>query len=176
MRFVYLGSRFTLHASSPRSVALTQLRFTRLAVASSAGDLHPEDRAHAGRTNMRFIAGSSDGLSPEVFRGHAQYRYKVFVEKLGCKLKARDGLEFDEFDRPDTLYVVAQDDDGAVIGTAHLLPTTRPYLLAELRKRRWCGTTRCSNRHPRCGTKRSRMASGSAGRNRRATPTASPAC
>ena len=31
MRFVYLGSRFTLHASSPRSVALTQLRFACLA-------------------------------------------------------------------------------------------------------------------------------------------------
>jgi hypothetical protein len=51
MRFVYLGSRFTLRASFPRSVTLTQLRFTCLAVASSAGDLHPEDRAHAGRTS-----------------------------------------------------------------------------------------------------------------------------
>jgi|GEM_PF-357299 len=46
MRFVYLGSRFTLHASSPRSVALTQLRFTCLTVASSAGDFHPENPAN----------------------------------------------------------------------------------------------------------------------------------
>ena len=53
MRFVYLGSRLTLRASSPRSVALAQLRFARLAVASSAGDLHPEDRAHAGRTRKK---------------------------------------------------------------------------------------------------------------------------
>lgn len=53
MRFVYLGSRFMLHASFPRSVALTQLRFACLAVASSAGDSHPEDRAHAGRTRKR---------------------------------------------------------------------------------------------------------------------------
>src|SRR3954465_5868725 len=51
MRFVYLDSRFTLHASSPRSVTLTQLRFTSLAVASSREDLHLQDRAHAGRTN-----------------------------------------------------------------------------------------------------------------------------
>src|SRR5213078_4837293 len=50
MRFVYLGSRFTLRASSPRSVALAQLRFACLAVASSAEDLHLQDRAHAGRT------------------------------------------------------------------------------------------------------------------------------
>jgi hypothetical protein len=50
MRFVYLDSRFTLHASFPRSVTLAQLRFTSLAVASSREDLHLQDRAHAGRT------------------------------------------------------------------------------------------------------------------------------
>jgi len=53
MRFVFLDSRFTLHASSPRSVTLTQLRFACLAVVSSAGDFHPEERAHAGRTNKK---------------------------------------------------------------------------------------------------------------------------
>ena len=53
MRFVYLDSRFTLAASSPRSVALAQLQFTSLAVASSRRDLHPQKRAHAGRTTKR---------------------------------------------------------------------------------------------------------------------------
>jgi hypothetical protein len=57
MQFVYLGSRFTLHASSPRSVTLTQLRFTCLAVASSAEDLHLQDRAHAGRTSTAIPLG-----------------------------------------------------------------------------------------------------------------------
>ena len=50
-------TRFTLHASFPRAVTLTQLRFACLAVASLAGDLHPEDRAHAGRTRKRRPAG-----------------------------------------------------------------------------------------------------------------------
>ena len=40
----------SLHAAFPRSVALPQLRFTSFAVASSRGDLHPQERAHAGRT------------------------------------------------------------------------------------------------------------------------------
>jgi hypothetical protein len=61
MQFVYLDSRFTLRASFPRSVALTQLRFACLAVASSAGDLHPEDRAHAGRHKKKpFTQKGSD--------------------------------------------------------------------------------------------------------------------
>src|SRR5437868_11803272 len=39
-----------LHASSPHSVALMQLRFTSLTVVSSREDLHLQECAHAGRT------------------------------------------------------------------------------------------------------------------------------
>jgi hypothetical protein len=53
MRFLFIGSRFTLHASFPRSVALTQLRFTLLTVTSSQRDLHPQVCAHAGRTKRQ---------------------------------------------------------------------------------------------------------------------------
>jgi hypothetical protein len=59
MRFLFIGSRFTLHASFPRSVALTQLRFTLLTVTSLQRDLHPQVCAHAGRT--KWIEG---GLRP----------------------------------------------------------------------------------------------------------------
>ncbi|KVK94875.1 hypothetical protein WJ47_00615 [Burkholderia ubonensis] len=50
MQFLFIGSQFTLHASSPHSVALMQLRFTSFAVTSSWRDLHPQECAHAGRT------------------------------------------------------------------------------------------------------------------------------
>ena len=50
MRFLFIGSRFTLHACFPRSVTLTQLRFALLTVTSSQRDLHPQVCAHAGRT------------------------------------------------------------------------------------------------------------------------------
>src|SRR5690606_39853317 len=40
----------SLHASSPHSVALMQLRFTSFAVVNSRLDSHPQDCAHAGRT------------------------------------------------------------------------------------------------------------------------------
>lgn len=41
-------------------------------------------------------------------------------------------MELDQFDRPDTLYVVSQDEDGWVNGCARLLPTNHPYLLGEV--------------------------------------------
>ena len=50
---VSIGSQFMLHASSPRSVALTQLRFTSFAVINLRRDLHPQECAHAGRTNKK---------------------------------------------------------------------------------------------------------------------------
>jgi len=39
-----------LHASSPRSVTLAQLRFASFAAASLWEDLHLQECAHAGRT------------------------------------------------------------------------------------------------------------------------------
>ncbi len=73
---------------------------------------------------MKFYVGAPDCLAPELIFGHALYRYKVFVKKLGWNLRTADGMELDEFDRPDTLYVVARSND-EVISTARLLPTTR---------------------------------------------------
>ncbi|WP_223542895.1 hypothetical protein, partial [Pseudomonas sp. GL-B-12] len=45
----------SIHASSPHSVALMQLRFTSFAVVSLRRDFHPQDCAHAGRTKKRRL-------------------------------------------------------------------------------------------------------------------------
>ena len=50
IRFLFIGSRFTLHASFPRLVTLPQLRFASFAVASLREDLHLQECARAGRT------------------------------------------------------------------------------------------------------------------------------
>ena len=47
----------SIHASSPRSVALSQLRFTSLAVVSSREDLHLQECARAGRTKKNGPVG-----------------------------------------------------------------------------------------------------------------------
>lgn len=81
---------------------------------------------------MRFITGTPSELTSVLMTDLARYRHKVFVEKLGWQLKCEQGLEYDQFDRDDTIYVVAQNDDDQIIGTARLLPTSRPYLLGEV--------------------------------------------
>lgn len=81
---------------------------------------------------MNVIAGKTDMLSEELLAGMGAYRNKVFIETLGWDLKARNGQELDQFDRPDTLYVVSKDGQGQVNGCARLLPTSQPYLLGEV--------------------------------------------
>ena len=72
IRFLFIGSRFMLHASFPRSVALTQLRFALLTVTSSQRDLHPQVCAHAGRTKQK----------PQCFHTGAWARWRFKSELL----------------------------------------------------------------------------------------------
>lgn len=81
---------------------------------------------------MQLTSGKTETLSPALFTKVAHYRHKVFIETLGWDLKTRNGEELDQFDHPDTLYVVSQDDEGSVNGCARLLPTTGPYLLGDV--------------------------------------------
>jgi len=78
---------------------------------------------------VRLVAGSAAKLQSSMMADVGRYRRKVFVERLGWPLRCDNGCEFDQFDRPDTVYVVALGEDGRLVGTARLLPTTRPYLL-----------------------------------------------
>lgn len=79
---------------------------------------------------------TSSGTRGELHPGEearlAAYRYGVFVERLGWALSCERGLERDRFDRVDTVYVIAKDEAGFICGCARLLPTTQPYLLAEI--------------------------------------------
>lgn len=81
---------------------------------------------------MHTITGSASEFSPEFEIAVAEYRHKIFIERLGWPLPVQDGMERDQFDRPDTIYVVARDNAGAICGCARLLPTVRPYLLGEV--------------------------------------------
>jgi acyl homoserine lactone synthase len=81
---------------------------------------------------MQTITGMTSDFSPEFESAIAQYRHKIFIERLGWQLPAENGMERDQFDRPDTLYVIARNANGAICGCARLLPTTRPYLLGDI--------------------------------------------
>lgn len=81
---------------------------------------------------MDMICGTGASLAPDLLQALAAYRYRVFVETLRWDLPAHNGLETDQFDGADTAYVIARDEQGSICGCARLLPTTGPYLLADV--------------------------------------------
>ncbi|WP_297462640.1 acyl-homoserine-lactone synthase [Ferrovum sp.] len=81
---------------------------------------------------MQVISGAAETLPNNLYARVAGYRHQVFVERLGWPLHTENGMESDQFDRPDTVYVVAQDAHGHITGCARLLPTTGAYLLGEV--------------------------------------------
>lgn len=68
----------------------------------------------------------AEAVLDEVYR----QRYRVFKEKLGWDVPTVGDLEFDEFDRGDTFYLVSWSRDHKINGSWRLLSTARPYMLA----------------------------------------------
>jgi N-acyl-L-homoserine lactone synthetase len=73
---------------------------------------------------VRYFSGCED---TRLMRRVLQFRTKLFVETLGWELVVVDGLESDEFDRPDTVYA-ALFDNGVLCGTFRAIRTDSPYL------------------------------------------------
>ncbi|MEQ7874244.1 acyl-homoserine-lactone synthase [Sphingomonas sp. ASV193] len=74
---------------------------------------------------------SSGPLEDRALAAMFEARKQVFVDLLRWDLPVLDGrFEVDEFDDRHAVYLIVSDRDGGHLGSARLLPTTRPYLLA----------------------------------------------
>ncbi len=63
--------------------------------------------------------------------GMFKLRHEVFKERLDWEVGSQNGRERDMFDDLDPVYIVCED-DGDVLGTWRLLPTTKPYMLKDV--------------------------------------------
>ena len=78
---------------------------------------------------IKFLQASEiQGTS--VLRDMYRLRTKVFHERLGWNVKIKNGLEIDEYDDCNPIYVAKLADDGRkVLGCLRFLPTTGPTML-----------------------------------------------
>ncbi|HEY4318631.1 MAG TPA: acyl-homoserine-lactone synthase [Herbaspirillum sp.] len=81
---------------------------------------------------MKFSTGTAQEWSPHIYPQLLRYRHRIFVDELGWDIPSRDGMEFDQFDRDDTVHVAAHDGAGEIGAYSRLLPTVKPYLLSEV--------------------------------------------
>jgi N-acyl-L-homoserine lactone synthetase len=87
----------------------------------------------------QYSTGTRQQLPPQLFEQMGHYRREVFINQLGWGLNTVNGMELDEFDGPDAVYVCSHDEDGQVSGVARLLPTTAPYLMEKVFPELWGG-------------------------------------
>lgn len=66
-------------------------------------------------------------LTEKMFR----FRHKVFREKLNWEVKSHDGMERDDYDDLNPIYMVSRNSRKEVEGSWRLLPTTGPYMLKD---------------------------------------------
>ena len=69
----------------------------------------------------------------ETLKSYFELRHEVFVRKLDWALACpEEGIELDQFDDDDAVYLIISNQHGQVVGGARLLDTSRRSLLGEI--------------------------------------------
>ena len=77
--------------------------------------------------------GCMEPCSDRTLRAMFEDRKSVFVDLLKWDVPVLDGrFEIDQFDDSHATYLIIADEDGDHLGSARLLPTTRPHILGDL--------------------------------------------
>ena len=80
---------------------------------------------------VQFNVGNSFKYG-DIFEKMLRSRYKSFVERLGYNVQSIKGQEYDRYDLPSTVYLVATNENGDVLGGSRLIPTLDNYMIKDL--------------------------------------------
>lgn len=80
---------------------------------------------------LHLIKGTADAHSRELLEMHYRLRHDIFVRERGwTELCRPDGREVDDYDTPETVYLLATHRN-EMAGGYRFIPTTRPHLLLD---------------------------------------------
>ncbi|HVZ51698.1 MAG TPA: acyl-homoserine-lactone synthase [Pseudolabrys sp.] len=83
-------------------------------------------------TELHVVSQANRHLYEDVLEDYFRLRHQIYVEERGWTELARpDGREIDQFDTPDTVYLMAMEGE-RVVGSHRLVPTTRPTLMSHV--------------------------------------------
>lgn len=82
---------------------------------------------------LHVVQSAAEPASDAVLRSMFAARKSVFVDLLKWDVPVLDGrYEVDQFDDAHATYLILAEPDGTHLGSARLLPTTRPHILDSL--------------------------------------------
>jgi acyl-homoserine lactone synthase len=80
-----------------------------------------------------YIPAGRLARHPQLAQQMYRRRYDAFVQGRGWReLESAPGMERDQFDTDQAMYLLSLDPEGGIIGGLRLLPTTHPHLLSEI--------------------------------------------
>jgi len=77
------------------------------------------------------ITAADYAASSELIANMHRLRSRTFRDRLNWDVSVSGDMEIDAFDALKPTYIIALDDDGSVIGSARMLPTTGPTMLTD---------------------------------------------
>jgi len=81
---------------------------------------------------LEVVQAGQAGKTKLLFEMH-RFRTRIFKDRMGWDVSiTEDGLEVDQFDLPDTVYLLALDDDRKVVGTWRFNPTNGPTMIRDI--------------------------------------------
>ncbi|OYY92077.1 MAG: hypothetical protein B7Y45_00895 [Sphingomonas sp. 28-66-16] len=81
---------------------------------------------------IEMITGLDRTRRARLFEQMFADRKRVFIDWLGWDLPHRDGLEIDDYDDDEAIYLIVADKEGAHLGSVRLLKTERGHILSDL--------------------------------------------
>jgi acyl-homoserine lactone synthase len=81
---------------------------------------------------IHLIVGATNPNCRELLARMFRLRHDVFIKEKRWDIKSYNGLEFDEFDTNETIYLVELDDEGGVVATVRMNAMDKPTLFSEV--------------------------------------------
>ena len=81
--------------------------------------------------NIIFAQHSDGTLNHQSAVAMYRLRHEVFHDRLGWDVTSDNGMEHDEFDQANPVYVLVRGENDEVLGCWRLLPTTGPNMLRD---------------------------------------------
>jgi N-acyl-L-homoserine lactone synthetase len=78
-----------------------------------------------------LIVGAFNPAARAALEAMFRQRHKIFIEEKGWQLASRDGLEIDQYDNDETLYLLQYASDGTLIASMRMAATDRPFMVLD---------------------------------------------
>ena len=81
---------------------------------------------------VHVVVGATNPNCRELLAKMFRQRHDVFIKEMGWKLKSYNGLEFDQYDTAESIYLMQFDSRKNIVASMRMNPTDGPYMLSEI--------------------------------------------